>query len=463
MLARFKSETPTISDAEIKKYLDKWDRYSSTFDTSYKDITKLTLKQVMQLIDDAETRSKIKGKSFDSQPSSKDDTIYDQNNLLILLGDLKEKCIQYGKGYNWCISRTDANNMYYQYRTGSSEPVFYFVFDRERPKTDPWHAVVIHVTKNGTYRVTDTHNQKDALMTWGEIEQKAPRLRGLQSLFKYVPMSDDEKKYSVKVTDKVYAGYSLKEKYMYITFGHTLTPKQQQSTPDELIGVYAKRHTDAITKQTYDRLRPGDQRKIYNDILKTTPGKIANFAIMLNSGRLPKEYEDRILESVPAGFKYAARIIKDRWPELEERILNSPASYKVIVQYAQQMIKGRWPEAEKKMIKLTKNKWFPKALYFYMQDLNINDRIPEFEKRILDDILIAPDRAELDDSPSNTNVRRISAIQAGILYTRDIVKGRWLEFERLLKDVKYNDLKDYYANLFKIDPAQIGEKQRPGP
>ena len=59
------------------------------------------------------------------------DIVYDSNNLLILNGDTKEKCICYGRGYTWCISRQDASNMFNTYRYRYDEINFYFIFDKD--------------------------------------------------------------------------------------------------------------------------------------------------------------------------------------------------------------------------------------------------------------------------------------------------------------------------------------------
>jgi len=141
---KFKQADPNLNDQQIDFYLNRWDRYAASFPVTSRDITRLTFDQVEQLIDAAEARAQIKGRTT-TEPvdTSSEDTIYDNNNLLILRGDLKEKCIRYGKGYSWCISRRDASNLYFRYRTGTNEPMFYFVFDRDRSDQDPWHAVVI--------------------------------------------------------------------------------------------------------------------------------------------------------------------------------------------------------------------------------------------------------------------------------------------------------------------------------
>lgn len=459
---KFKQADPTLNDQQIDFYLNRWDRYAASFPVESRDITRLTFDQVEQLIDAAEARSQIKGKANTyTADTSSEDTVYDNNNLLILRGDLKEKCIRYGKGYSWCISRRDASNLYFRYKTSHNEPTFYFVFDRDRPKDDPWHAVVIYVTKDSRYMVALAPNTGDREMSWSQIESKAPKLRGLQNLFKYVPMNAEERsdyeKYNARVNDKTYAAFSLQEKFKYIQFGHKLSPKQQQLTPDELIGTYAKNNAAGINSQTYARLRPGDQRKIQEAILMFSPGKITDFAIMLGIGRLSEEHEKQILKNAIGAIKYAEMVLKDRWPELEAVILKSTA-INALIGYAKRIVGGRWPEAEQRIVKISQYKWnYIRNLSRYAAEV-AQERIPEFEKLILHDMLVPADDLELNNGGwgSDTVGRRLYASSAALDYVKDVIKGRWPEYEKLLKDSKLDGHKRYYAKLFNIDSAELG-------
>jgi hypothetical protein len=98
--------------------------------------------------------------------------------------------------------------MYSGYRfqgVGGGSRMFYFVFDRTRPDRkdggrfdDPYHAVVIHAMEKGEYAVTDATNMGDKpAKTWDDVIKLLPaelgnKLKGLQSLFKYIPPSGEE-------------------------------------------------------------------------------------------------------------------------------------------------------------------------------------------------------------------------------------------------------------------------------
>lgn len=276
VIQKFTQENPDVEQKTIEQFVNLWDRYSASFAPAYRDITRLNWPVVQRLIADADTRAHLKGKysalHTDSEPNTELDTLYNQNNLVIMKGDMREKCIRYGQGYTWCISRRDAQNMFFSYRMRLNEPSFYFVFDKDRPKSDVWHAVVIYVDNKGIFRVASADNPGDREMTWSEIENKQPKLRGLRKLFVVSPLSDKElsdyKKYGSWVSSEKYKDFSLYDKYKYIMFGHQLSEEEQQATPDELIGTYAKINSISITEETWNRLKPSDKKYVTENQIK---------------------------------------------------------------------------------------------------------------------------------------------------------------------------------------------------
>jgi hypothetical protein len=405
---RWRQENSELTDAQIDYYLDRWDRYSQGFDAQFKDITRLSFAQVEQLVDHAQARAELKGKSKPQQQfDQNDDMIYNKNNLVILKGDLREKCIQYGQGYSWCISRQDASNMFYSYRMRKNEPMFYFVFDKDRPREDVWHAVVIYVDNDRVFHVATADNPGDVQMTWQEIEAKHPKLRGLKNLFVPQPLSPEERadyeKFKKERSLKQYVAMPLKDKIKYIKFGHRLTDDQQAVTDDvDLLGLYAKGMPTAITPDTFRRIKSGDRRKIISDLLKqNSDGLLKEFAYSvetpLHRMGLPEDVVDRIESRIAnhsvSALGYVLDVIKGRWPEVEPVIAEEPYT---AIEYAREIIKGRWPEAEPV---IAKN---PHYAYLYAKDV-IQGRWPVAEPVISKDPRTAYE------------------------YARDVIKGRWPE------------------------------------
>ena len=344
---RFHKEKPELTDAQIDYYLNRWDQYVGAFEPQYRDITQLTFDQIEHLIDDAVARSEIKGKTKTRQVfDQNDDLIYNRNNMQIIKGDLREKCIQYGQGYKWCISRTDASNMFFTYRMRMNEPMFYFVFDMDLPKENIWHAVVIYVDNQGIYHVATALNPGDKQMTWDEITQKQPKLRGLEKLFVHQPLTPREKadyeKYGKPVSLEKYKSYRLSEKLKYIKFAHVLTSEQQDATPDELIPVYAKGMSNRTTKTSWNRLKNGDKRYIVGMFDEQISDWFVVKDFIRNIGVEP------IIEKVAAkprwAYMYARYVLRKRWDEphdaaAEKSIASDPMR---AYWYARNVLVNRW-------------------------------------------------------------------------------------------------------------------------
>lgn len=397
--------TSDISDDDIKMYVNIWDEYSQGFPPQFKDITKLSLEQIINLIKDADFKKYLKGKQSrffaDQEPNPDLDTLYSKNNLTIMKGDLREKCIRYGEGYSWCISRKDAQNLFFSYRMRLEEPMFYFVFDKDKPKNDTYHAMVIYVDNNGVYKVASAENTGDVEMTWNDIITIQPKLKGLQGIFKPKPLSKEERsdynKFKNEVNNQTYDKFSLEEKYKYIKFGHKLTPYQQDLTPDDLIGVYAKLMPNKITNDTWKRLKSGDQRKIISDVIDNNNViNLADFAINVletpwHMSGLPDEIVRKAHNKIAKigdykSYTYARYILINNDydqtlipPEILTSIAsNTEYSYEyatIILSYTEYRPKLIPPEIETSIASSAENSYYY-ARYILGNDINNQDLIP---------------------------------------------------------------------------------------
>lgn len=358
---KWKQEDPSLDVREIDRLLDEWDR----LDTGARDIASMSFDEVKQflapLIDQRDFREYLRGRKK-RQPDSDTENyepIHLGDNLEIYLGDSKPKCIKYGDGYKWCISRSDASNLYNHYRFGSDERVFYFVFDLDRRREDEWHAVVIHVSQNGRYTVTTSLNKKDQQMQWEDIIEYLPKLKNLQHLFQPKPLSDQEKdqqKFGKPVEPEIFSSFSLVEKAKYIEFGHWLTSSQQDELDPRLLTLYAKRRPGQMSARSWQRLKLGDFKYAVKLALRSEDRDVMFPAGIHDLLRLKKQLDndkqeiilDIIKQDPPRAFWYAYMVIKGRWIEAEEYILQDP---EWAYDYARSVIKrlegeSRWLEGE---------------------------------------------------------------------------------------------------------------------
>jgi len=269
-LEKFKKENPNLTDNQINYYINAFEKYSSNKNIFPKtDLMQYKFSELEQIVDKNFSKEKLTGGDKIEYKGGEDE-LYNKNNLLILLGDLKQKCISYGSGYKWCISRTDSSNMFYSYRMRLNEPVFYFVFDKDKPKEDKYHAIVIYINKQKQYYVANANNEGDKQMSWDQIVEIQPKLKDLQSIFKHIPLKPEEReeynKFKEPISFEEYEKLSYDQKNKYISFGHDLSYNQVEITPKELLIKYAKTTIgNNLPEDFVKKMSPSDQKELKNN------------------------------------------------------------------------------------------------------------------------------------------------------------------------------------------------------
>ena len=124
------------------------------------------------------------------KPEQKD-IIYEDYNIIILDGKSKGKCIRYGKGESWCISRSQGH--YYSSYRFQSKTTIYFVLQKNEKY--PEHKIVILNWGRG-YAIADQTNSGDRSGThieeWSSIEKQIPNLKGKEKYFAFQDITESE-------------------------------------------------------------------------------------------------------------------------------------------------------------------------------------------------------------------------------------------------------------------------------
>ena len=163
MLFRSFKKDPTSegeTEANIQKYIEAFDKYREKLEK--KDIFQYNWAELKSAL---ESKYPVRNIVGVDEAASDLKQIYDQNNLQIFLGDMKERCIllkkniqqKTGQQYAWCISREDASNMFSSYRYKGDQPTFYYVYDADKPVKDIYHAVVIYPTQDPSSQIGRAH------------------------------------------------------------------------------------------------------------------------------------------------------------------------------------------------------------------------------------------------------------------------------------------------------------------
>jgi hypothetical protein len=210
-------KTSLISILKTDEFLDKNDTAKKYLDAYVKNIKTLknnaqpfTIKDIEKTFIDVVNNNRWvenKETSFTStsniyKPQDKD-VQYEDENIIIMDGNARSKCVMYGKGETWCISQTD-QNMFNTYRVTNGATIYFIL---QKNQESPEHKIVI-LNYNGQYAIADQTNSgnrsggPDTAMDWSNIERQLPNLRGKEKYFKYMPITPEEEKYHEKVGER---------------------------------------------------------------------------------------------------------------------------------------------------------------------------------------------------------------------------------------------------------------------
>ncbi|CAK0762510.1 hypothetical protein CCP3SC1AL1_300022 [Gammaproteobacteria bacterium] len=137
-----------------------------------------------------------------------EDIVFENDNVIILDTNTKAKCVMYGQGESWCITKPELN--YYNTYRLSYKATPYFVLQKNIQGNE--HKFVIMNYGYRGYAIADRSNSgkrsgsSSDVMPWDEIEQQLPNLQGLERYFPYREITDDERRYA-ELLDKVKAEF----------------------------------------------------------------------------------------------------------------------------------------------------------------------------------------------------------------------------------------------------------------
>jgi len=193
-----------ITDSQLKAYVDRFDKIKpGIISKGGTDLVKqvggkyeviVPLSQLIKIVTSAKGVEEPV-EEYDITP----DVVYNENGLIIYNGSKEENCLNFGRGESWCITKTSFGN--YRYDSDRKNPTFYLVRDTNLPDSDRKSFFVVVVGSDNTYKASDRSNNDvggratewSRWEPWSFIEQNFPSVRGLQNIFKYIPLSTKEK------------------------------------------------------------------------------------------------------------------------------------------------------------------------------------------------------------------------------------------------------------------------------
>ena len=208
-----------------------------------------------------------------------EDIVYEDDDILVLDSKTKAKCVKYGAGESWCIGKPTLN-YYNTYRLNYGATPYHVL---QKNVEGNEHKLVIMNYGNRGYAIADRSNSGDrgggsgSAMSWDEIEEQLPNLKGKEKYFPYRAITAEERNYAsllstkytrnnlqeyiTKATDGLVVNGSKVEPVDfirdYVANNHELTDRQIESLSDEV--------KDSLVESGYFLTKGVNQTGVLND------------------------------------------------------------------------------------------------------------------------------------------------------------------------------------------------------
>lgn len=270
----------------IQSYIQNRDRVPR----GTKPIALMTFHELEQLVDGTLTQGDEDAEKY-QEDFGDIDKVYNDNDLIVFAPKSKDQCVRLKNGRTWCTSREGGGNLYYNYRLGN-ERTLYYVIDQSKPFKDLNYAVVVLVDPYGRMSLADGSNSGrysgHQNIPWSEIEEKIPKLKGKEDLFKPKPLTQEEKTLidrvrnarvgdnpmeslgdektvemwmeynSPKLNDQQFSNIPADLQKKYISLGFDLTRGQLAGASEQVLGYYVNKKKEKIVNTPFDRLTTED-------------------------------------------------------------------------------------------------------------------------------------------------------------------------------------------------------------
>jgi hypothetical protein len=289
-----------ITDEALTNAINTFDlQFKGIPSVQEKEIKKYTLVQLLKLVS---SRPGFKQGTAEKKIETTPDMVYNEDGIIIYSGDVEDKCIKYGAGERWCITKGSFGN--YRFDPQRGYPIFYLIRNINLPDSDPLSFVAVQVRNNGEYvytnRLNNPHESEE--MSFDNLLNEVPYLNSidnLKNILKYIPPNIKEKnkeqRFKEGISFSEWANnLDFNDKKLYLSIkGPIVTKEQRAGQYERAVGqLFTNLSTEAFVTKVlpkYDKL---------TEWLFQNPW-IFNFNILLNNIELFKPpYQKSLLTKV---------------------------------------------------------------------------------------------------------------------------------------------------------------------
>jgi hypothetical protein len=188
------------SEEDVRRELADFEKYKAKIEKKdpFQYKTWIELTEVIHAAKAASEQKKDFKKTDVEGVANADDIVADDDNVTIYRGDSQDRCVLYGRGYSFCISRPAGGNMFTNYRL-SKDSTFYFIFFKKKSPEENDHIMVLDHTKNG-YEWTFKNNKTQSVDGgWDEIVSKYDELAKYKDILQNKKLTEEERVFAKRL------------------------------------------------------------------------------------------------------------------------------------------------------------------------------------------------------------------------------------------------------------------------
>jgi hypothetical protein len=288
LMAKFKEEVEdlnlTISDDQLKKYIERFDQIKNSPKITEKDLRKYSLAKLINLV-----TSSAGAETSEEPENSTPDVVYNEGGIVIYNGSKEGNCVTYGRGENWCITRGSYGT--YRYSKDRAYPTFYLAKNENLSSGNKLSFVAIQVrdtpddSKKYVYTNRINIPNESNPMSWEQLLSEIPWLRdvpNVKNILKYIPISSSEEE-----TDKLYSANSItirewialpfKTKKQYLVIRKNKSKLFDDISNEKFVSAYLPKYPQLA------------------EFIAVTPGVIDSEMLLANIDKFDKQAQRSIL------------------------------------------------------------------------------------------------------------------------------------------------------------------------
>lgn len=264
-----------VDEQTIRQYIKDFETYKNSPLITIKDPNQYKdFVSFKQNVDAAKNKAAFKKRNIpnvsdDSPTASEAISLENDADVEIYKGDEEHKCVKYGLGYSFCISRPGGGNMYGSYRLDKAS-TFYFIYFKKIPKTDPRHILVLDRTNRGWEWTFGDNKTKVIDGGWSELISVFPVLTKYEHLFVNNPLTDKEREYRQEVKEflknpsaEKFKTYDYELQVLIAKSGKKMQDDVFKTFDNNLINEYVSVGTD-LTKYQVENLNESQVKRYKN-------------------------------------------------------------------------------------------------------------------------------------------------------------------------------------------------------